>query len=200
MDNLPPTDALPPVGTLIEQANTLEASLRPSEYGEPRLKLPAFNAANLVTQPPSCSYHNYFSTDILDHDSQLCRPEFMAYLRRLPAPRSPDSVRVTLTPRSPSIAEKNGHGLLRLSKESSAPISNRERSKRLKHTRKEQDRRRKNKAETDRLRGTVPECGPQTPKAEVLARANDYINRLEQQLQEATEKVGATEGRRPGVE
>jgi hypothetical protein len=103
-------------------------------------------------------------------------------------------------PRSPSNIEENGHGLFRFSKESNALVGNREQLKRLKHTRKEQDRRKKNKAETDRLRGRVPECGSQTPKAEVLARANDYINELEQQLREAIEKIRAMEGHPPGAE
>ncbi|KAI9867259.1 MAG: hypothetical protein M1813_009537 [Trichoglossum hirsutum] len=207
MDNLSPANTLPPVGTLIEQANALEASLGTSGYGGLRLRLPipsmpqAFVAANLASPPSPCNRHGYFSTDLLDHHSQPCHPRFMESLRRLSASRSPDSVRVLLTPpRSPSNAEGNGHGLFRFPKESNASVDGKERLKRLKHTRKEQDRRKKNKAETDRLRGRVPECSSQTSKAEVLARANDYINKLELQLREAIEKLRTMEGHPPGAE
>jgi hypothetical protein len=103
-------------------------------------------------------------------------------------------------PRSPSNIEGNGHRLFRFSKESNTSVDSREQLKRLKHTRKEQDRRKKNKAETDRLRGRVPECGSQTSKAEVLARTNDYINKLERQLREAIEKIRAMEGHPHGAE
>ncbi|KAH0566226.1 hypothetical protein GP486_000373 [Trichoglossum hirsutum] len=207
MDNLSLTNTLPPVGTLIEQANALEASLGTSGYGGLRLRLPfpsvpqAFGATNLASPPSPCNHHGCFSTDVLDQHSQPFHPKLIESLRRFSASRSRDSARVLMTPpRSPSNVKENGHGLFRLSKESNASIDGKERLKRLKHTRKEQDRRKKNKAETDRLRGRVPECSSQTSKAEVLARANDYINNLEQQLREAIDRLRAMEGHPPGAE
>ena len=103
-------------------------------------------------------------------------------------------------PCSPTNIKGNGPDLFQYSKESNASDDGKERLKRLRHTRKEQDRRKKNKVETDRLRGRVPDCDLQTPKAEVLARANSYIGKLEQQLQEAVRRIRDMEGRPSSAE
>ncbi|KAI9785692.1 MAG: hypothetical protein M1839_008709 [Geoglossum umbratile] len=207
MDNRSHANTLPPVGTLIKQSSALEASLGYSGYGGPRLRLPVpnvpqvFGGANLVASPSPYNHHGHLSADILDYHGQPCSPGFATSLYGSSVPRSPDTVGVMVSPpRSPSNIEGSRDGLLRLSKESKVSVDGKERLKRLKHTRKEQDRRKKNKAETDRLRDRVPECDSQTPKAEVLARANDYIEQLERQLREMIEKIRAMEGRPPGAE
>ncbi|KAI9771350.1 MAG: hypothetical protein M1840_002320 [Geoglossum simile] len=103
-------------------------------------------------------------------------------------------------PRSPSNIEGNGPSLIQYSKELNTSTDSKERLRRLRHTKKEQDRRKRNKVETDRLRGRVPGCDLQTPKAEVLARANNYLSKLEQQLQEAIRKIRDMEGQPSSAE
>ena len=148
-----------------------------------------FDSAGLVAPP--YSHQEYPTTDTPS------RPESAASLCHLPTSRSGEFI---LTPPcSPSNTMGNEPGLSRHSKESNASIDSKERFRRLRHTRKEQDRRKKNKAETDRLRGRVPNCDMQTSKVEVLARANDYINKLEEQLQEANKKIRDIEGRPPSA-